>query len=228
LPLFNLWVSNLVLAIFDLDETLISADSDHAWGEFVIRSGLVDESIHRKLNNQFYQDYRAGCLNIDDYMRFSCSVLANSDVDKLVQLRKEFIEEEIKPLVQSGALALVDSHRKAGDRLMIITATIEFITRPIADLFGIDTLIAPIPEFKNGKYTGELSGVPSFREGKVTRLKTWLEENPYSLAGSYFYSDSINDLPLLKLVDNPVVVDPDEALLAIAQESHWQIIKLRA
>ncbi|MFT6432708.1 MAG: HAD superfamily hydrolase (TIGR01490 family) [Candidatus Azotimanducaceae bacterium] len=217
----------MVLAIFDLDETLISVDSDHAWGEFVIRSGLVDESIHRKLNNQFYQDYRAGSLNIDNYMRFSCSVLANNDVDKLIQLRKKFIEEEIEPLVQPGALALVDSHRKAGDRLMIITATIEFITRPIADLFGIDTLIAPIPEFRNGKYTGELSGVPSFREGKVTRLKAWLKENPCSLEGSYFYSDSINDLPLLKLVDNPIVVDPDDALLAIAQQSHWQIIKFR-
>jgi HAD superfamily hydrolase (TIGR01490 family) len=160
-------------------------------------------------------------------MRFSCSVLANNDVDKLIQLRKKFIEEEIEPLVQPGALALVDSHRKAGDRLMIITATIEFITRPIADLFGIDTLIAPIPEFRNGKYTGELSGVPSFREGKVTRLKAWLKENPCSLEGSYFYSDSINDLPLLKLVDNPIVVDPDDALLAIAQQSHWQIIKFR-
>lgn len=218
----------MVLAIFDLDETLISADSDHAWGEFVIRRGLVDESMHRKLNNQYYQDYRSGCLNIDDYMRFSCSVLASHEADKLVQLRQEFIEEEIRPLIQPDAVALVDSHRKAGDKLMIITATIEFITRPIANLFGIDTLIAPIPEFKHGRYTGELSGVPSFGAGKVTRLNDWLQEKPYSLAGSYFYSDSINDLPLLKLVDNPIVVDPDEALLAIALQNNWQILKFRA
>ena len=123
-------------------------------------------------------------------MRFSCAILANHEVDKLVHLRSEFIEEEIKSLVQPDAVALVDSHRRSGDKLIIITATIEFITRPIADMFGIDTLIAPIPEFKRGRYTGKLSGVPSFGAGKVTRLNDWLEDNPCSLLGSYFYSDS--------------------------------------
>ena len=151
LLLLNFRTSHLTLAIFDLDETLISADSDHAWGEFIIRKGLVEESTHRELNNQFYNDYRAGCLDIDAYMKFSCSVLAATDSKQLISLREEFVEQEIKPLVQSGALELVESHRSAGDTLMIITATIEFITRPIADLFGIDTLIAPIPEVRDGE-----------------------------------------------------------------------------
>ncbi len=215
------------LAIFDLDETLISADSDHCWGEFVIRKGLVEESAHRALNNQFYNDYRAGCLDIDAYMRFSCSVLANTDPKQLITLREEFVAQEIKPLVQSGAVELVESHRRAGDTLMIITATIEFITRPIADLFGIDTLIAPIPEIRDGRYTGELSGIPSFREGKVIRLNDWLKDNPSSLVGSYFYSDSINDLPLLELVDNPTAVNPDESLQTVAEKRGWQILNFR-
>lgn len=224
----------MALAIFDLDETLISEDSDHAWGEFIIEKGLVDPIRHRELNNQFYKDYQAGCLNIDEYMKFSCSVLATTDQNQLIRLREEFIEVEIKPLVHPEALALVNHHRDAGDTLMIITATIEFITRPIADLFGIETLIAPIPEFLDGKYTGKLSGIPSFKEGKVTRLYAWLEENrlkevelkgnPLSLIDSHFYSDSINDLPLLKLVDYPVAVNPDKSLLAIAEKNDWQII----
>ncbi len=220
-------MSDLALAIFDLDETLISADSDHAWGEFIIRKGLVDETAHRELNNQFYQDYRDGCLNIDAYMKFSCSVLAATDLKQLTALRAEFLEEEIKPLVQSGAVKLVESHREAGDTLMIITATIEFITRPIADLFGIKTLIAPIPEVRDGRYTGELSGIPSFREGKVTRLNAWLRDNPCTLSGSHFYSDSINDLPLLELVDNPTAVNPDESLQSIAEARGWQILNFR-
>jgi|TARA_B110000037_G_scaffold189165_1_gene221147 HAD superfamily hydrolase (TIGR01490 family) len=227
LLLLNFRTSHLTLAIFDLDETLISADSDHAWGEFIIRKGLVEESTHRELNNQFYNDYRAGCLDIDAYMKFSCSVLAATDSKQLISLREDFVEQEIKPLVQPGALELVESHRSAGDTLMIITATIEFITRPIADLFGIDTLIAPIPEVRDGEYTGKLSGVPSFREGKVIRLNAWLKDNPDTLAGSYFYSDSINDLPLLELVDHPTAVNPDESLQTVAKNRGWPILNFR-
>ncbi len=223
--------TTLALAIFDLDETLISADSDHAWGEYVVDNSLVEATTHRQQNQKFYEDYQREELDIDAYMRFCCSVLANHDQDNLLRHRQRFIEERIQPLLLPRAFELIESHKQNGDILLVVTATIEFITQPIAHMMGIDNLIAPIPEQTNGQYTGELEGIPSFRAGKVTRLNQWLAEqtlqDDLSMKGSYFYSDSANDLPLLQLVDNPVAVDPDPRLEEIARKNQWPIISLR-
>jgi HAD superfamily hydrolase (TIGR01490 family) len=217
----------LALAIFDLDETLIAADSDHAWGEFVADKGLVDAEEHRRTNQAFFSDYKRGTLDIDAYMRFSCQVLAQHDMDVLGSLRAEFMDQYIKPMLLPKAMALVETHRKRGDCLMVVTATIDFITSPIVELFGIEHLIAPIPEIRNGRYTGEIVGIPSFREGKVVRINAWLSEHGQTLEGSYCYSDSRNDLPMLELVENPHVVDPDPELLRIAKERAWPVLNLR-
>ncbi|MEX0943017.1 MAG: HAD family phosphatase [Pseudomonadales bacterium] len=217
----------MVLAIFDLDETLIATDSDHAWGEFVADKGLVDAEHHRHINQAFFADYKRGTLDIDAYMRFSCSVLAQHDMDVLRSLRAEFLAEYIKPMLLPKAISLVESHREKGDCLVVVTATIEFITSPIVEYFGIKHLIAPTPEIRDGRYTGEIVGIPSFKEGKVIRIKEWLSEHDQSLEGSFCYSDSKNDLPMLELVDNPHVVDPDPELLRIAKERAWPVLTLR-
>lgn len=217
----------MALAIFDLDETLIAADSDHAWGEFVADKGLVDAEEHRRTNQAFFADYKRGTLDIDAYMRFSCRVLAQHNMDVLESLRAEFMDQYIRPMLLPKAMALVETHRERGDCLMVVTATIDFITSPIVELFGIEHLIAPIPEIRNGRYTGEIVGIPSFREGKVIRIKSWLSEHDQTLEGSYCYSDSRNDLPMLELVDNPHVVDPEPELLRIARERAWPVLNLR-
>lgn len=217
----------MALAIFDLDDTLISADSDHAWGEFVADKGLVDADKHRAQNHAFFEDYKAGRLDIDAYMRFSCAVLAQHDMPALEVLRNEFMESRIKPLILPKAIDLVQRHRDAGDDLLVVTATIEFITAPIVQLFGIEDLIAPIPEIRNGRYTGEIVGVPSFREGKVIRINEWIRDREQSLADSYCYSDSKNDVPMLELASHPTAVDPDPGLRDIAMDRAWKIISLR-
>ena len=221
----------MALAIFDLDETLISADSDHAWGEYAVDNNLVEAATHRQQNQAFYEDYQRGELDIDAYMRFSCAPLASRSLDELLIHRQRFMDERIQPLLLPRAFELVESHRQKGDTLLVVTATIEFITQPIVQMMGIDNLIAPIPRMVNGQYTGELDGIPSFREGKVTRLNQWLAEQTIaydlSMEGSYFYSDSINDLPLLQLVDHPVAVDPDPTLEEIALKNQWSVISLR-
>lgn len=215
------------LAIFDLDETLIAADSDHEWGQFVIDRGLVSSDEHKSMNDNFYAQYKAGELNIDEYLKFSCSVLARHSIDELLKHRSAFVKERILPFVLDKGIALVEQHRSNDDTLLVITSTIEFVTRPIVDHFGIDTLIAPIPEIIGNQYTGNIVGVPSFKEGKVTRLRQWLENNDHSLDGSYFYSDSHNDLPLLRIVTHPVAVDPDPVLQEEAEANQWQVISLR-
>lgn len=215
------------LAIFDLDETLIAADSDHEWGQFVIDKGLVDAEKHKKKNDDFYEQYKAGQLDIDEYLQFSCSILTRYSIEELHQFRSEFVTQRIRPIILDKALDLVNKHREQGDTLLVITSTIEFVTRPIVDEFGIDTLIAPDPEIVSNRYTGEIVGVPSFAAGKVTRLEQWLADRQDSLEGSSFYSDSHNDLPLLRLVDHPVAVDPDPILRKEAEENQWPIISLR-
>lgn len=217
----------MALAIFDLDETLIASDSDHEWGEFCAESGLVDPDEHRQKNDAFYEQYKRGELDINEYLQFSCGVLASHPLDVLHEHRARFVEQRIESLVLPKALSLVKQHQDHGDYVMVITSTIEFVTRPIVDIFNIETLIAPVPELIDNRYTGRISGVPSFAEGKVTRLNMWLEDSGYSLADSYFYSDSHNDLPLLRLVDNPIAVDPDSVLAQEAAEKQWQIISLR-
>ena len=217
----------MALAIFDLDETLISADSDHEWGQFVVDRGLVDGEEHKRKNDSFYAQYKLGQLDITEYLRFSCSVLARYSLEELEAYLAEFIDLHIKPLILAQGESLVAKHRDRGDHLLVVTSTIEFITRPITDLLGIEALIAPIPEIIDDRYTGEIVGVPSFAEGKVTRLQQWLDDTGHSMKGSYFYSDSHNDLPLLTIVDHPVAVDPDETLKREAKANQWQIISLR-
>lgn len=215
------------LTIFDLDETLIAADSDHEWGQFVVDKGLVDAQTHQKKNDDFYEQYKAGQLDIDEYLQFSCSILTQYSMEDLHRFRSEFVAQRIQPIILEKAQDLVKKHRKLGDTLLVITSTIEFVTRPIVDEFGIDILIAPDPEIISNRYTGRIVGVPSFAAGKVTRLEQWLANRQDSLKGSSFYSDSHNDLPLLRLVDNPVAVDPDPILREKAEENQWPVISLR-
>ena len=217
----------MALAIFDLDETLISSDSDHEWCQFLANRGLVDPETHNRQSDLFYKQYQLGELDIDAYLAFACSVLTKFSMDELFTFRSEFIDEVIAPLILPRAKQLIARHLEAGDYPMVITSTIEFVTSPIVELLSIETLIAPVPEIINNRYTGNITGTPSFAEGKVTRLRQWLNENDKNLNGSYFYSDSHNDLPLLRLVDHPIAVDPDKKLKATAVENNWQIISLR-
>jgi len=215
------------LAIFDLDNTLLGGDSDYLWGQFLVENGIVDRKYYEEANARFYEDYKNGTLDIVKFLEFALSPLADNQPHALHRWRAAFIEEKIKPLLLPAAAALIEKHRSAGDIPIIITATNRFVTEPIAQLYGIECLIATTPELKNGHYTGRFVGTPCFREGKVQRLKEWLAENDHDLTGSWFYSDSHNDLPLLSLVGFPVAVDPDEALGAYAIQNRWPIISLR-
>jgi HAD superfamily hydrolase (TIGR01490 family) len=216
----------VALAIFDLDETLSAGDSDHAWGEFMINRGLATAD-HRAQNDAFYAQYKRGELDADAYYRFACAALALHPTALLEATRQDFLEQHIMPLMLDKATHLIEQHRQAGDTLLVITATLEFVTAPIVERLGIADLIAPVAELVDGRYTGELVGVPSFGIGKVTRLNAWLAETQFNLQGSHFYSDSANDLPLLELVDHPVAVDPDSRLRDIAERRQWPIISLR-
>jgi len=217
----------VTLAIFDLDNTLIGGDSDNLWGEFVYERGLVEAEDFAARNDQFYADYKAGTLDIHAYLRFALSTLAGRPMAQLDAWHRDFMASKIRPILLPKATELLARHRRRGDALVIITATNAFITRPIADLLGVSELIACEGEIVDGRYTGEPSGVPSYHEGKVTRLNAWMAERDLDLDGACFYSDSHNDLPLLELVDHPVAVDPDDRLRARAQEAGWPIISLR-
>jgi HAD superfamily hydrolase (TIGR01490 family) len=217
----------MALALFDLDNTLLAGDSDYLWGVFLGELGVVDKVSYESMNQRFYDDYKAGVLDIEEFLAFSLKPLADNDPADLAAWQQRFMAEMIEPLISPDAEALVDKHRRAGDTLMIITATNSFVTAPIANRFGIDHLIATEPERVNGRYTGRVAGTPSFREGKVVRLTEWLKANGGDLTDSWFYSDSHNDLPLLERVDNPVAVDPDPELHRTAETHGWPIITLR-
>ena len=217
----------MALTIFDLDETLIGIDSDHAWGGYVVDEGLVDEDNYRATNQQFFDDYKQGTMDVDAYMKFSCGVLAKYDHEFLYSHREKFLDERIRPNLLPKACSLVRSHQKQGDKVIVITATVDFVTRPIVELLGIDTLIAPVAEVIDGRFTGGIVGTVSIGEGKVTRLEEWLVGKDISMDESRFYSDSANDLPLLQKVTYPVAVDPDERLATIARLNDWPIISLR-
>ncbi len=217
----------MALAIFDLDNTLIAGDSDHLWGEFLVRHGHVDPILYRQENDRFYEEYQQGRLNIQEWLEFQFEPLAAHSAALLNEWRELFIREDIHPIMLPKAEALIDSHRNKGDTLLIITATNRFITEPIAALLGIDHLIATEPEQVDGEYTGRVDGVPSYKEGKITRLNEWLAGQGLSIEGSTFYSDSHNDLALLNRVDHPVAVDPDEILSGVAEEKGWPILSLR-
>jgi HAD superfamily hydrolase (TIGR01490 family) len=215
------------LAIFDLDNTLISDDSDYLWGQFLVDQGIVDKDQYEQANAKFYEDYKLGKLDIVDFLHFSLAPLAKNDPEQLYKWRTQFIQEIIKPIQLKPAIRLVNKHRFKGDTVMIITATNRFVTEPISKLFGIDILLATTPELINGRYTGNFEGIPCFQEGKVHLLNQWLENSKETMENSWFYSDSYNDLSLLKLVDNPVAVDPDERLRNYAIEKNWSCISLR-
>jgi HAD superfamily hydrolase (TIGR01490 family) len=216
----------MALAIFDLDNTLLAGDSDYLWGQFLVEQGIVDGEQYERENERFYEEYRTGKLDIHEFLRFSLRPLCKHSPKKLEQWRNRFIEEKITPIITQQAQQLVEKHRLAGDLPIIITATNSFVTDPIAERFGIDHLIATVPETLDGYYTGEVSGIPSFREGKVNRLNAWLDEFNQTLEGSWFYSDSHNDLPLLEKVENPVAVDPDQTLAEVAKQRDWPILQL--
>ncbi len=216
----------MTLAIFDLDNTLLRGDSDHAWGEFLVSKDAVDGETYRTANDRYYAQYVAGTLDIHEFLAFSLKPLARHDRATLDAWHREFMEARVRPMITPGARALVEDHRARGHTLVIITATNRFVTAPIAAEFGIAHLIATEPEERDGRYTGRVAGMPSYRDGKVARLKTWLAANGATLANSWFYSDSHNDLPLLNLVDHPVAVNPDEQLRAEAQRRGWRILQL--
>jgi len=217
----------VALVIFDLDNTLIAGDSDHAWGEFLVERKIVDAEYYQAKNDQFFQDYQSGKLKIEEYLAFALEPLANNAVEDLLSWRDIFLEEKIFPIMLPKAKALISKHREQGDYLLIITATNHFVTELIAKSLGVDDLIATIPEQNNQGFTGNITGTPSFKEGKITRLNTWLENQDLSIDGAYFYSDSHNDLPLLKLVDHPIAVDPDDTLRAYCEKNNWPIQTLR-
>ncbi|WP_419812235.1 HAD family hydrolase [Bacterioplanoides sp.] len=216
----------MALAIFDLDHTLLSGDSDHAWGQYLVDRNLVDPADHQRRNDYFYEQYKAGTLDIHEYLNFALKPLTEHPLALMLEERNTFLKERITPLISQKSRDLIAKHKAAGDTLLIITATNGFVTYPIAEILGIEHIIAPEPEFVDGAYTGGIVGIPSFQHGKVTRLNDWLEQQQLDLQGSYFYSDSHNDLPLLEVVDHPVAVDPDDTLKARAQQQGWPIISL--
>nr|WP_301011512.1 HAD family hydrolase [Halomonas sp.] len=215
------------MAIFDLDNTLLSIDSDHAWGEFLLEQGAVDPIAYREANERFMADYNAGTLDMAAFLEMALKPLADNTPEQLTAWHQQFMVSKIEPNILPKAEELLARHRTKGDTLLIITATNRFITAPIAERLGVDDLIAVEPEILDGRYTGRVSGVPSYREGKVTRLKQWLEDQDLTMDGAWFYSDSHNDLPLLEQVEHPVAVDPDDTLRQIAEERNWRIMSLR-
>jgi HAD superfamily hydrolase (TIGR01490 family) len=218
----------MTLAIFDLDNTLIAGDSDHLWGDFLVERGLVDSTLYKATNDQFYQDYKDGRLDIHAYLRFALQPLTEHALSNLIDWRNEFLREKIAPIMLPAASTLLRKHRDQGHTLMIITATNDFVTGPIAESLGVDYLLATRAEMIAERYTGEIDGVPCYRDGKVQRLHEWLQQHPAeTLAGSWFYSDSHNDLPLLRKVGRAIAVDPDPVLLREAQSAGWPVISLR-
>lgn len=216
------------LALFDLDNTLIGGDSDYLWGCFLAEQGIVDGAHYERENQRFYDQYRAGKLDIHEFLRFQLKPLAEHDMPTLRQWRSAYIEEKVRPILLPLAHSLLDEHRARGDIVVIITATNSFITRPIADLYGVEYLLATEPEIIDDRYTGNVRGVPCFQHGKVEKLGDWLEANNADLEDSWFYSDSHNDLPLLNQVARPVAVDPDDILHQHAVAHDWRIMSLRS
>ncbi len=222
------------LALFDLDGTLIPGDSDHAFGEFMVQLGWVDAEAHRRANDAFYQQYLAGTLDIDAYVEFSTGAWRGRPLGEQAAASARFMAEVVQPQLLPPALELLRQHQRSGDLVAIVTATNEFVTRPIADAFGVPHLLAvELQRDDQGQATGRIAGVPSFREGKIARVHQWLAELGYSATNpladfeaTVFYSDSTNDLPLLELVRTPVATNPSPALEAIALQRGWRILRL--
>ena len=218
------------LALFDLDNTLLSGDSDYEWGQFLVDRGVLDRETYEAQNRAYYEQYMVGTLDIHEYLGFALRPLAAHAPQDLERWRAEFMRLRIAPMITPAARALVARHLAAGELCAVITATNSFVTAPIARAFGVQHLIATEPEVRDGRFTGRVAGTPCFREGKLARLEQWLTALGHKLHDfeeSTFYSDSHNDLPLLERVTRPVAVDPDEALAAEAARRRWPMLSLR-
>ncbi len=223
------------LALFDLDHTLLPIDSDHEWGRFLVKIGVVDHDYYAAQNERFYNDYKAGRLDIYAFLDFALKPLADHSREQLNQWHEQFMADVIRPNLQKSAIELVKKHQDQGDLCCVVTATNSFVTRPIVAAFGIPHLIATEPEVigsqSTGQFMGKVAGLPNFREGKVTRLENWLQTQNLAweqLSQSYFYSDSINDLPLLQKVTHPIATNPDSKLRAEAEKNNWSVLELFA
>ncbi|MBW8079586.1 MAG: HAD-IB family hydrolase [Gallionella sp.] len=218
------------LALFDLDNTLLNGDSDFEWSQFLIRIGVLDRELFAAQNLKFYEQYKAGTLDIHQFLDFQLKPLSRHPRSTLDIWHRQFMRESVLPMVTRASRELVARHQAADDVCVIITATNSFVTAPIAREFGIAHLIATEPEHRDGEFTGRVAGVPSFKEGKITRLNEWLDARGWTLdsfADSTFYSDSHNDLPLLEIVRHPVAANPDDTLRTHAERQGWPIINLR-
>ena len=220
----------LNLALFDLDHTLLPIDSDHTWGAFCIAEGLVDPDEYKRRNDEFSVHYHAGTLDIHEYVGFAMQVAAKAGAVRAAAMHAQYMRDWILPAIKPVALDLVQSHQAAGDTCIIITATNEFVTRDIATAFGVEHLIAVnLERDADGHVTNRIAGLPSFQGGKVTRMEQWLSDRGLAsrdVLKSTFYSDSMNDLPLLERVTNPVATNPDDRLRAIAVQRQWRILDL--
>ena len=223
------------LALFDLDHTLLPIDSDHEWGRFLVKLGVVDAIYYASENERFYADYKAGRLDIYGFLQFALKPLSEHSREQLNQWHTQFMQEIILPNLRQSALDLVKKHQDQGDLCCVVTATNSFVTKPIVKAFGISDIIATEPEVigdpETGNFSGKVTGVPNFKEGKVTRVENWLAGknlNWQNLRDSYFYSDSINDLPLMEKVKNPIPTNPDDRLRQEAVKRSWPILELFA
>jgi len=218
------------LALFDLDNTLLTSDSDFEWSQFLIEKKVLDRKEYESRNLEFYEQYKSGTLDINQFLDFQLQPLSLHPRTQLDDWHNEFMAKKIMSQIAPGAYKLINEHMLGGDLCIIITATNRFVTEPIARILGINNLIATEPGQENGQFTGQVSGTPCFREGKITRLEEWMDEHNLtwlSFLESWFYSDSLNDIPLLKKVTNPVAVDPDSTLEKYAKENNWPVISLR-
>ena len=218
------------LALFDLDNTLLAGDSDYEWAQFLIAKGVVDKALYTRKNDEFFEHYKAGTLDIHAFLDFQLAPLAKYPREQLTEWHAEFMRQHISPIVASSSRALIAKHREAGDLMCVVTATNSFVTTPIAHLLGIPHLIGTIPAQHEGRFTGQVEGLPSFREGKITRVESWLVSMGMwwtDFERSWFYSDSLNDLPLLERVTDPIAVDADATLMSVATKNNWQRISLR-
>ncbi|MEM1141933.1 MAG: HAD family hydrolase [Pseudomonadota bacterium] len=221
----------MALALFDLDNTLIAGDSDHQWGRFLCDRGLVDALDFQKQNDRFYEDYVSGKLDIQKYLRFVLAPLKGRSIADLQPLLAEFIETSMRPLFLPAAKHLLNEHRSSGDEIVIVTATNELVAKPVGRWLGVPNVLGCPVEIESGKLTGNFTGTLTYQAGKVARVQEWIEQNGLgenALADAYFYSDSLNDLPLLERVGHPVAVDPDQTLRAVAFRNGWSVISLRS
>ena len=214
------------LLIFDLDNTLLAGDSDRNWGIFLAEQKVV-ESSYLDESEKFYNNYYDGSLDIDGFLSFCLKPLIENDMGYLLKLRQQFIEDKIKPIITQPGKEMINHAIENGKTVVIATATNDFVTRPIADLFNVQTLIATEFEIKNQQFTGKVIDVPCFREGKLNKVKKWVDDNNFDLSKASFYSDSFNDLPLLEKVKTPVIVDGDDKLVEIGKNRDWDCVSFR-